>query len=158
VKGSPLYATEEGKKASLKMRHHPNVTACELDGKTLFELRREGAAALRGVAELYAPEGVFIRTIEDGIGIVSSVSSGVISERGKFAILGCEIVDKPVGIHFTKVGGIGFGTKGPPNPSMQSIYIADQCKVTVRDEHRAKLLGLPKAGDTQITPPSDDNR
>ncbi len=61
VKGTQLYETEDGKKSNVRLVHEPNLTACELNGQTILELRREGAAALKGWAELYAPDGYLVR-------------------------------------------------------------------------------------------------
>jgi hypothetical protein len=61
VVGSQLYSTPEGQKAGVTLRHPRHATICELDGKTIFELIREDAAALRTQAELYTPDGSFIK-------------------------------------------------------------------------------------------------
>jgi hypothetical protein len=61
LKGAQLYLTEPGKKADLKLRHHQDVSAIELGGQTLMELRRNGAAAVALEAELFAPTGYLIR-------------------------------------------------------------------------------------------------
>lgn len=53
VVGSQLYATDAGQKAGVTLRHPDKVTVCELNGQTLFEIRRLEAAALRTEAELY---------------------------------------------------------------------------------------------------------
>jgi len=63
--GSRLFATEEGKAAGLSLRFPKNRTVCELDGKTLFEIHRHGAAALSTCAELYTPDGAFVRCAPD---------------------------------------------------------------------------------------------
>ena len=61
VKGSRLHLTPDGEKSNLKLRHPNRMTVCELDGKTLFEMRREEAAALKTSAELYTQNGSFVR-------------------------------------------------------------------------------------------------
>ena len=61
VVGARLFLTENGKKSGLKLLHPQNATVCELNGKPLFELRREGAAGLRPAAELYTNDGTFIK-------------------------------------------------------------------------------------------------
>ena len=60
VKGRQIYRTEEGKAAKFSMRYDHELTACELEGKPILELRRDGPAALRGWAQLYAPEGFLV--------------------------------------------------------------------------------------------------
>jgi hypothetical protein len=64
VKGKRVFLTKEGEKAKLKLREEPDLTVCELENKPIFELRKAGAAALKGWAELYAPEGVFIKVTD----------------------------------------------------------------------------------------------
>src|SRR5690242_20668530 len=50
VKGSQVYLTDEGRKASVTPRYEAGLTVCELEGKPIFELRRTSAAALKGWA------------------------------------------------------------------------------------------------------------
>jgi hypothetical protein len=65
IRGNQIYRTEAGEKSNLFLRHPGDKTVCELDGKTLFELKREGAAALKGTAELFTPDGRFIKITND---------------------------------------------------------------------------------------------
>ena len=97
VKGSQIYITDEGRKASIKTRFEPNLTVCELEGKPILELRRKGATALHGWAELYAPGGVLIRAS-------SSEVSGLLRDGGQlnvggFTLQGCTFDGCAVGIH-----------------------------------------------------------
>ena len=41
------------------------MTVCELDGKTLFEIQRQGAASISAHAELYTPDGAFVKCPAD---------------------------------------------------------------------------------------------
>src|SRR6266496_126205 len=97
VKGSQMYPTEEGERASLKMRHEPNLTACELEGRTIFELRRTGAAALKGTAELYAPEGVFIKANDADLSAL--LGDGTHLQVGGLHLSNGEFVGHEIGIH-----------------------------------------------------------
>lgn len=65
--GSQLHPTEAGRKSNLSMRHPDHATICELDGQVLFELRRKEAAALRTEAELFTPDGRFLKTNSKGM-------------------------------------------------------------------------------------------
>jgi hypothetical protein len=65
--GSQIYRTPAGKKAGVELRFLPGVTACELGGKTLFEIRRTEAAALKTDAELYTPDGSFLKSSDHGL-------------------------------------------------------------------------------------------
>lgn len=81
VVANQIQLTAEGKKANLRCRHEPGLTVCELEGKPILELRREGAAALHGWAELYAPEGVLVKAHDSGI-------SGVLRGGGDILAVG----------------------------------------------------------------------
>lgn len=61
VKGSQLYATHDGEKAGVQLRHLPGGTVCDIKGKLAFEIRRQGASALKMTAELFTFDGVFLR-------------------------------------------------------------------------------------------------
>jgi hypothetical protein len=65
VVGSRLFPTEEGKISGLTLRYPRNMTVCELNGKTLFEIKRNGPTALSLSAELFTKDGAFIRTPVD---------------------------------------------------------------------------------------------
>jgi hypothetical protein len=108
VRGSRIIRTDEGKRAKIEQRTAPDLTALELEGKTIIEMRRKGAAALKGWAEIYAPEGVFIKANDTdmaailgngtGIPVLSGIRNGVFKEH-------------LIAIHVTK-NGIAFGGKG----------------------------------------------
>lgn len=61
VVGSRLFRTKNGEKAGLSLKYPKNKTICEMGGKTLFVIEREGAAALQVSAELYTPDGAFVK-------------------------------------------------------------------------------------------------
>jgi hypothetical protein len=65
--GSQLHLTPDGRKSNLVLRHPPLVTVCELDGRTLFEIRRKEAAGLHTQAELFAPDGRFLKSNSSGV-------------------------------------------------------------------------------------------
>lgn len=67
VVGSRLFLTDDGANANLTLRHPPRMTVCELNGRTLFEIRRREAAALSTDAELFTPDGRFIRSNNNGV-------------------------------------------------------------------------------------------
>lgn len=117
VNGSQIYLTAEGKNAQMRLRYEPGLTACELEGRTIFELRREGAAALRATAELHAPEGMFIRTSTACLDIIGQIAGGKYVGPSGFLINKCFAWDMPIGIHITK-NIVGIGTAGGPYPKI----------------------------------------
>lgn len=122
VKGPRLFATEIGRKQGLKLEHFPNVTACQLSGRTLFELRRTEAAALKADAELFTPTGRFIRA-DESIGLFGNPPMQVgappirVTPTGIFGpsvmMVGNTFSNLEVGIHIKSDGGVGLGCRRP---------------------------------------------
>lgn len=102
VKGAQIYKTPEGEKANVTMRYPDRCTIVELEGKTILELHRDAAAALRGWAELYAPEGVLIKAHSDYLSAVRSGSPRL--EVCGIALSGGLFQDLKIGIHVTRMG------------------------------------------------------
>jgi hypothetical protein len=67
VVGSQIYRTAEGEKAGVTLQHPGHATVCELNGKTIFELIREDAAALKTRAELFTADGSFIKCADEDL-------------------------------------------------------------------------------------------
>ncbi len=61
VKGTRVYPTDDGKKAGIIMRSPKDMTVCEMNGKTLFEIHHEQGDAFRANAELYTSAGCFVK-------------------------------------------------------------------------------------------------
>lgn len=61
VVGSRLFATDDGKKAGLSLTHPNRMTVCKVGDQVLFEITRKKAAALKTEAELFTPDGRFLR-------------------------------------------------------------------------------------------------
>ena len=78
VKGTQIYRTPDGEKSNLVLSHPDKMTVCQLDGKIIFEMRRQTAAALKGSAELYAPDGLFVRVNDAGSGVAATPSDQIV--------------------------------------------------------------------------------
>jgi hypothetical protein len=118
--------TDEGKSAQLKLRHPQGMTVCELEGRTIFELRRQAAAALKTAAELYAPEGVFIKTDDACLNIAGRIAGGNFTAPNGYTLTKSYAWDMPIGIHITK-NIVGVGTRGGPYPNIVGqVYGADE--------------------------------
>lgn len=59
--GTRSFKNKYGEKAGIIMRSLKNITVCEMDGKTLFEIHHEEGDKFRAQAELYTPSGYFIK-------------------------------------------------------------------------------------------------
>ena len=113
VIGSDIVLTEEGKKSNLKTRRPAGATlVCELDGHTLFEIRRKEAAALRTEAELFTPDGRFIRSNKDHF-----PSELISADKSSLTIGGCVMIGNiitgfPIGVLIDSRGSISIGASG----------------------------------------------
>lgn len=62
VNGTRIFATDAGKKAGLEMRYPNNMTVCEMNGRTVFEIFHEAGDAFTTHAELHTPTGCFVKS------------------------------------------------------------------------------------------------
>ncbi|HET6428663.1 MAG TPA: hypothetical protein VFJ30_09660 [Phycisphaerae bacterium] len=106
VKGNQIYRTEAGKKAGVELRRPAGKTVCELAGRPVFEIARAEAAALKTQAELYTPDGAFVRcTNTDVLGHVLSDQRKPLT-IGDVAMMNMSIADSPIGILVRRTGRI----------------------------------------------------
>jgi hypothetical protein len=109
VVGSQLYPTEAGKKAGLKLRHPDRMTVCEMDGRTVFELTREDAAVLKTAAELYTPDGAFLKSSDEGITGQILQKNDRPLQIGGLTLVHNTIEGRRIGIRVHRDGRIGIG-------------------------------------------------
>jgi hypothetical protein len=141
VKGAQIYETAAGKLTKIHLRHEPNLTVCELEGRPLFELRRRGAASLNGWAELYAPEGVLVKTADANISAMLGNTEDDLVINEDFS-MGEGICDgAKIGIQYLRDKGIRLGLGSRP------------LTLKVSGKHGTML----KLVDIQQVDPSSDN-
>ena len=84
------------------------MTVCKLGDKILFEIIREEAAALKTRAELYTPEGVFVKCSDSPQPELYSASGDVLQIKGITMVRnqsqGCRI-----GIWIRQDGSVALG-------------------------------------------------
>jgi hypothetical protein len=112
--GTRLILTDDGKKAGLTLLKPDKMTVCKLGDQTLFEVRRESAAALKMQAELYTPTGTFLMYRKDEDEAHSTISKlitpveGGFNIAGKATFIGNTKVGGNVGIHVWSNGNVAF--------------------------------------------------
>jgi len=67
VVGSRIFATSDGEKAGITLEHPDRMTVCKQEGRVLFEIRRTEAAALQMQAELFTPDGYFVKCTDSPV-------------------------------------------------------------------------------------------
>lgn len=108
VRGTRVFPTEAGKKAGIVMRSLANLTVCELNGRTLFEIAHQQGNAFRAQAELYTPTGYFIKsTATDLPSLVRS--DGTELNVGGIRMTNCSFSGVRIGIWLQSNGSIGIG-------------------------------------------------
>ena len=108
VRGTRVFPTEAGKKAGIVMRSLPNLTACELDGRTLFEIAHQQGDAFRAQAELYTPNGYFIKSTQADLPSLLR-SDGTALNIGGMRMTNCSFSGVKIGIWLKSDGSIGIG-------------------------------------------------
>jgi hypothetical protein len=111
VKGSQVYITDAGRKAAVKTRSEDKgtLTVCELEGKTILEMRRKHANQLKGWAELHAPEGVLIKVTDRDTSALLGTGGQLVT--GNVRTSGSTFEGNQIGIHLTK-SGVALGSGG----------------------------------------------
>jgi hypothetical protein len=64
VRGTRVYPTDDGTNAGVEVRQLPGIWVCSVGGRTAFEIRQESGDAFRTQAELYAPNGFFVKVAD----------------------------------------------------------------------------------------------
>jgi len=107
VVGSQLFPTDEGKRAGINLHHYDKLTVCELKNRTLFEIRREGPAALKTTAELFTPSGYFVKYTDNQSSLFNA-SGDSLNIRG-MVIRSSTFIDCRIGVWVKSDGSINLG-------------------------------------------------
>lgn len=92
VKGTRIFPTEDGKKAGLELSHPKDMTVCKMGNRTVFEIYHESGNAFRTHAELYTPDGYFVKSANTFPQVTSSAGEplkigGLIMSHNSYANL-----------------------------------------------------------------------
>ena len=107
VVGSRLVSTPQGMKAGVTLEHPDKMTVCKLGGQVMFEIVRDEAASLKTRAELYAPDGYFIKCTESPQPELYDTSGGALQVRG-VTMVGNRFEGCRIGIRVGKDGSVGI--------------------------------------------------
>lgn len=110
VKDNQIHLTAQGKAGQIKQRFEPNLTVCELEGKPILELRRQGACALKAEAELNAPGGYLVRASDTEVG--SLLQRGRTLKFSGWTMQGVIFTGCEIGIHLFRNGAISMSGPG----------------------------------------------
>lgn len=108
VRGTRVYPTEDGKKAGVQVHQYQGLWECKVDGRTAFEIRQQPGDAFRTDAELYTPEGCFVRVADGPIPTVMSASGSALKVGG-ITMTGCSFQNMRIGVWIRSDGSVAIG-------------------------------------------------
>jgi hypothetical protein len=109
VVGSRLFTTKDGEKAGLTLKYPKDMTVCELNGQVLFEIHRLGAAALRAKAELFTPDGAFVKCTNELMPRLFFSEKETTLHIGGVVMMGNTFANLRIGIWVRKDGSLSIG-------------------------------------------------
>lgn len=108
VKGNRVYPTGAGKKANVKVRNTADKFICTLENRVVFELSHGVGQAFKADAELFTPDGYFVRCADALYpGLFDSAGSAI--ALSGVTLMGNTFLNCRVGIWLRKDGSIHIG-------------------------------------------------
>jgi len=110
VTGNRVYPTKEGKNANIEIRNLAGKFLCSLEKKVIFELSHGVGDAFKAEAELFAPDGYFVKCADTPKPQLFDLTGNAIVVGG-VTMIGNVIRNFPVGIWLRKDGSCIIGTR-----------------------------------------------
>ena len=110
VKGNRVYPTEAGKKANIEIRDTAGKFICSLENKVMFELFHGVGDAFKAEAELYAPDGYFVKCSDAPKPELVDLTGNAIKVGG-VTMIGNVFQNLSVGIWLRKDGSCAIGVR-----------------------------------------------
>ncbi len=108
VKGNRVYPTKAGKKANIEIRDTPGKFICSLENKVILELSHGVGDVFKANAELYAPDGYFVKCSDAPKPELFDLAGSAIRVGG-VTMSGCVFQNLSVGIWLRKDGSCAIG-------------------------------------------------
>jgi len=108
VTGNRIYPTEAGKKVKIEIRDTPGKFLCSLENRVLFELSHGVGEAFKANAELYAPDGYFVKCTDSPKPELIDLT-GTAMRVGGVTMIGNVFQNLSVGIWLRKDGSCALG-------------------------------------------------
>lgn len=108
VNGNRLFLTSDGEKAGLKIEKHQGLWVCTMGMQTLFEIEQQSGNAFKTTAELYTPDGYFVKcSTESSPNLIDTKGNEL--KLGGLTMSGSTIEGFKVGIWLKKDGSFMIG-------------------------------------------------
>jgi hypothetical protein len=108
IKGNRIYPTDAGKKANIEIRDTPGKFICSLENKVIFELSHGVGDAFKADAELYTPDGYFVKCSDTPKPDLFDLNGNAIKVGG-ITMIGNVFRNLSVGIWLRKDGSCSIG-------------------------------------------------
>ena len=110
VKGNRVYPTEAGEKANIDIRDQQGKFICSLDNKVMFELTHGVGDAFKASAELYTPDGYFVKCMDAPKPELFDLTGSAI-QVGGVTMSGNLFQNLSIGIWLRKNGSCAIGVR-----------------------------------------------
>jgi hypothetical protein len=111
VKGTRMFLTEDGGKARLTVVKLVGVTVCKMGNQTLFEIHHQLGDSFRTTAELYTPDGYFVKCTDQEVSDLFD-NNGKALQIGELIMSGNTFSNCKIGIWLKKDGSCLIGVNG----------------------------------------------
>ncbi len=108
VNGTRVYPTEDGKKAGITMNEYSDQWICKMDDKTIFEVHHQKGDSFKLFAELYTPDGCFVKFEDNPKPSLINITGNDINVGG-VSMSGCTFNNLQIGIWLKKDGSCLIG-------------------------------------------------
>jgi hypothetical protein len=108
VKGNRVYPTEEGKKVNIDIKDMPGMFICSLENKVMFQLSHGVNEAFKADAELFAPDGCFVKCSDAPKPELFDLTGNAIKVGG-ITMIGNIFQNLSIGIWLRKDGSCAIG-------------------------------------------------
>jgi hypothetical protein len=111
VNGNRMFLTNDGEKAGLKIEKHQSLWVCTMGKQTLFEIQLQTGDAFKTTAELYTPDGYFVKCSTSPSPNLINTNGNELKIGGVF-MSGNTISGYGIGIWLKKNGSCLIGVNG----------------------------------------------
>ena len=108
IKGNRMYLSKDGEKAGLKIEKYQGLWVCTLEKQTLFEIQQQTGDSFKATAELYTPDGCFVKCSSSPTPNLIDASGNEL-KIGGFVMSGNIFNDFKTGIWIKKDGSLLIG-------------------------------------------------
>jgi hypothetical protein len=111
VKGNRIFLEKGGEKADIKIDKYHGLWVCKMNNKTLFEIHQQTGDSFKTTAELYTPEGYFVKCSNEPTPVLFD-TKGTELKIGGMIMSGNLLIGCKIGVWLKRDGSISVGVNG----------------------------------------------